>query len=291
MKKKFLAWGIVSVVAVLGLAGCSAATKEFNKNTGIVLVSREDGSGTRGAFVELFGLSEKQEDGSTYDRTSLEAIISNSTSVVMLTVNGNPYAMGYISLGSINNTIKPLKIDGVEPSIENVKNDSYKITRSFLLVTKPEVSDSAKDFIEYINSEEGQAIVEKSGYISVGNTGPYSGTGATEKVVIAGSSSVSPMMEKIKEGYLQTNPKANIEIQQSDSTVGITSTAEGIVDIGMASRELKQSEIDKNLVSQSIAKDALAVIVNLENPLEDLTTQQVGEVFGGKITQWSQLIS
>lgn len=289
MKKRCIALLMGCVVTLGMLTGCGANSGEFNKESEIIVVSREDGSGTRGAFVELFGLSKKMDDGSKYDMTSLEAIISNSTSVVMLSVKGNPYAIGYISLGSINDTIKPVKIDGVEPTIENVENGSYKVTRPFLIITKEQVSESAQDFIDFIQSEEGQAIVEKTGYVSVGNTGPYKGSAPTEKVAIAGSSSVAPLMEKLKEGYLTVNPDAKVEIQQSDSTVGVTSTAEGIVDIGMASRELKDSEKEKSLLSLEIARDAISLIINKENPIDNLTTEQVGAIYGGQTTSWAQI--
>ncbi|MDL2324308.1 substrate-binding domain-containing protein [Ruminococcaceae bacterium OttesenSCG-928-A16] len=284
--RKILALALAACVVAL-LAACTGEV--FSPSSEIVLVSREDGSGTRGAFVELFGVEEKDADGNKIDRTSLEANITSSTSVVMATVAGNPHAMGYISLGSVNNSIKVLAIDGVAASAENVKNGTYKIARPFNIATKGEVSEVTQDFIDYILSDQGQQVVEKAGYIPLAGTAAYNGSRPAGKVVVAGSSSVSPVMEKLKEAYLIINPSVNIEIQQSDSTTGMTSTAEGICDIGMASRELKQSEIEKGLAGQVIAQDGIAVIVNHQNPLMGLTSTQVKTIYIGQIAYWQEV--
>lgn len=255
----------------------------------ITVVSREDGSGTRGAFIELFGIQEEQ-DGEKVDMTTMDASVTNSTSVMMTTVAGDENAIGYISLGSLNDTVKAVKIDGAEASAENVANDTYKVSRPFNIVTGEEISETAQDFVNYIMSEEGQQIVEDNGYIKEdAEAEAYEGGAVSGKIVIAGSSSVTPVMEKLSEAYQALNKDVTIEVQQSDSTTGVNSTAEGICDIGMVSRELKDEEGELGLTAQVIARDGIAVIVNKDNDLEDLTTEQVKAIFTGETTEWEVL--
>ena len=254
------------------------------------VISREEGSGTRGAFIELFGIEQKNEDGEKTDYTTDDCDITNSTSVMMTSVAGNDCAIGYISLGSMNETVKALLIDGVKASVENIKNGSYKVARPFNIATKSEVSDSAKDFIAFIMSAEGQAVIEANGYIAVAEDAPaFDGGKVSGKIVIAGSSSVTPVMEKLKEAYENMNPNVEIELQQSDSSSGMASAIDGVCDIGMASRELKESELEKGLTGLTIAMDGIAVIVSLDNPLEGLTTEQVRDIYMGVITDWSEM--
>lgn len=256
----------------------------------ISVISREDGSGTRGAFIELFGIEEENADGEKVDNTTADASVSNSTAVVMTNVAQDPQAIGYISLGSLDDSVKALKVDGAEASVENVKNDSYKISRPFNIATKDDVSEVAQDFIDYIMSAEGQQIVEESGYIAVDDAAEaYAGSKPSGKVVVAGSSSVTPVMEKLKEGYEAVNSGAEIEIQQSDSTTGMESAISGVCDIGMASRELKDSETSEGLTGLEIALDGIAVIVNNENPLTDITSAQVKDIYTGAATNWEDL--
>ena len=254
----------------------------------ITVVSREDGSGTRGAFIELFGVEEKDADGNKVDNTTEEAEITNNTAVMMSTVAGNVDAIGYISLGSLNDSVKAAKIDGVEATAENIKSGEYKVSRPFNIATNGEVSDVAQDFIDYILSPEGQAVVEENGYIAVDSTEAES-TQPEGKVVVAGSSSVTPVMEKLKEAYAEVNPNAEIEIQQSDSTTGMTSAIDGICDIGMASRELKDEELEAGLTATTIANDGIAIIVNNDNPTDDLTADQVKSIYVGEVTTWGDL--
>ena len=254
----------------------------------ITVVSREDGSGTRGAFIELFGVEEKDADGNKVDNTTEEAEITNNTAVMMSTVAGDVDAIGYISLGSLNDSVKAVKIDGVEATAENIKSGEYKVSRPFNIATNGEVSDVAQDFIDYILSPEGQAVVEENGYIAVDSTEAES-TQPEGKVVVAGSSSVTPVMEKLKEAYAEVNPNAEIEIQQSDSTTGMTSAIDGICDIGMASRDLKDEELEAGLTSTTIANDGIAIIVNNDNPTEDLTVDQVKSIYVGEVTTWGDL--
>ncbi|WP_352401002.1 substrate-binding domain-containing protein [Anaerotignum sp.] len=296
MKKK-IGLGLVMLMLTSALVGCGGSSDgadngSADANSGanraaISVVSREDGSGTRGAFIELFGIEEKDAEGNKVDHTADTAEITNSTAVMMQTIAGNKDAIGYISLGSLNDTVKALEIDGAEATVENIKSGTYKISRPFNIATKDEVSAAAQDFINFIMSAEGQAVVEKSGYISQGNAGAYAASDAEGKVTVAGSSSVSPVMEKLKEAYAQANPNITIEVQQSDSTTGMTSTIEGICDIGMASRALKDSELEKGLTPSVIAMDGIAVIVNIDNAVNGLTTSLVKDIFTGVATDWS----
>lgn len=253
----------------------------------ITVVSREDGSGTRGAFIELFGVEVKNDAGEKMDMTTEDAEITNSTSVMMTTIAGNTEAIGYISLGSLNDTVKSIKIDGVDATVDNIKSGTYKISRPFNIATGATVSETAQDFINFIMSAEGQKVVEDSGYISEGSAGAYEAAGVTGKIVVAGSSSVTPVMEKLKEAYAVLNPDVTIEVQQSDSTTGVTATLEGVCDIGMASRELKDSELEKGITGTVIAIDGLAVIVNKESPVEELSSETVKGIYTGEITDWA----
>ncbi len=255
----------------------------------ITVLSREDGSGTRGAFIELFGIEQKDADGNKVDNTIDSAEITNSTSVMMTTVAGNKNAIGYVSLGSLDESqVKAVLIDGAQATAENVKDGTYKVSRPFNIATKGEPTGLAKDFIDYILSEEGQAVVEENGYVSEGNTGVFEGTGAEGKITVGGSSSVTPVMEKLKEAYAAVNPNATIEVQQSDSTTGMTSTIDGTYDIGMASRELKDEEAAE-LTGQVIALDGIAVIVNKENTIDELTSEDVLNIYTGATTDWSEI--
>ena len=255
----------------------------------INVISREDGSGTRGAFIELFGIEEKNDAGEKVDMTTEDAQITNNTSIMMTTVAGDTSAIGYISLGSLNDTVKAVKIDGADASAENVKNGSYKVSRPFNIVTKDDLSESAQDFVDFILSSDGQAVVEEEGYIPLDGTSAYTGSKPSGKVVVAGSSSVTPVMEKLAEAYQSLNSGVEIEVQQSDSTTGVTSASEGLCDIGMASRELKDSESALGLTTTVIATDGIAVIVNKESTVEDLTADQVKGIYTGEITDWSDI--
>ncbi len=280
--KKILS--MILAVCVCMMGACALA--EFDSSSTINVYSREDGSGTRGAFIELFGVEVKDDDGNKVDMTTEEAVVTNSTSVMLTGVAGDTYAIGYVSLGSLNDTVKALTIDGVEASVENIKSGDYAIARPFNIAYGDELSDVAQDFVDYILSAEGQAIIEDNGYISVAGEESYSGSAPEGKVVVAGSSSVSPVMEKLIEAYEEVNPNAEIELQQSDSTTGINAAIEGICDIGMASRELKDSEIESGLTSTVIAMDGIAVIVNLDNTIDDISSETVRAIFTGEITTW-----
>ena len=255
----------------------------------IDVISREDGSGTRGAFIELFGVEQKDASGEKVDYTTDDAEITNSTEVMITSVAGDRQAIGYISLGSLNDSVKALKIDGAAATVDDIKDGTYKIARPFNIVTTGEVSDVAQDFINFIFSEEGQKVVEDNGYISQGNQGAYTASGKSGKVTVAGSSSVTPVMEKLAEAYKALNSEVTVEVQQSDSTTGVTSALEGVCDIGMASRDLKEEETAKGAQGQVIAMDGIAVVVNNDNPVDDLTSEQVKDIYVGDTTDWSEL--
>ena len=300
--RKLLAMTLVVAMTGALVAGCGSKseetgaegegeqqTAEWDASNDITVVSREDGSGTRGAFIELFGIEQKDENGNKVDHTTEDANITNSTEVMMSTVAGNEYAIGYVSLGSLGDSVKAVNIDGAEATEENIKAGTYKVSRPFNIATKDEISDIAQDFINFILSEEGQKVVSENGYISLDDVKPYESNGATGKVVVAGSSSVTPVMEKLKEAYQKVNSGAEIEINQSDSTTGMTSAMSGICDIGMASRELKDEEAQE-LTSIVIATDGIAVIVNNDSPVEELTSDQVKAIFTGETVAWDEIV-
>ena len=286
------------VLAMTALVGCGGgeegadADGGFNPAKKVAVMSREDGSGTRGAFVELFGVEQKNAEGVKVDMTTLDASITNNTAAMMTGVAGNEYAIGYISLGSLDDSVKALKIDGAEASVENIKNGSYGVARPFNVAFKEPMSDVAKDFLDFIASADGQAVIEANGYIAI-NDGAvaYSGAAVEGKIVVAGSSSVTPVMEKLKEAYLALNPNVAIDIQQSDSSTGMTSAIDGTCDIGMASRALKDSELAGGLVGTTIAMDGIAVIVNHANTIDELSTEQVMEIYTGAVTTWDEAVN
>lgn len=276
--KKFLALLSCAVLMAATAVGCGS------QNEKITVVSREDGSGTRSAFSELMGVV---KDGK--DNTTDTAEVTNSTSVMLTTVAGNKAAIGYVSLGSLNDTVKAIKVDGVEATAENVKAGKYAVSRPFNIVTGKDLTPLAQDFISYILSTDGQAVVDEKGYISVTQGEAYKASGQTGTLTIAGSTSVAPLMEVLADKYMALNSGVKIEIQQSGSSAGITSAVEGVCQIGMASRELKDSETAKGVTATKIAMDGIAVIVNKDNSFSELTSDQIRKIYTGETTQWSDL--
>ena len=264
------------------------ALADFDAGKLINVISREEGSGTRSAFVELTGVEQKMNDKKV-DMTTEDAQITNNTAVMLTTVAGDSDAIGYVSLGSMNESVKAVSVENVEASAENVANGSYKIARPFNIAYRGDaITELGKDFIAYVMSAEGQAIVAANGYVASGNAGAYAGGKPQGKLVIAGSSSVSPVMEKLAEAYQALNPDAQIEIQTSDSTTGMTAAVDGSCEIGMASRALKEAEAAQ-LTNVTIAMDGIAVIVNLENPVGDLTVEQIGAIYTGDVMSWDEI--
>ena len=294
--KKIFAIILAMVMATAVLASCGNTGDGDNKSTfdpakEIGVISRENGSGTRGAFIELFGIEQKNEAGEKIDHTTMEAVITNSTAVMMTSVAGDKYAIGYLSLGSLDETqVKAVAIDGVAATVENIENGTYKIARPFNIVTKAGLSTAAQDFINFIMSADGQAVIEKGGYIAVSDAAAYTGSISSGKIVVSGSSSVTPIMEKLKEAYIAKNPGVTVEVQQSDSSTGVANAIDGTCDIGMASRELKDSEVAKGVSSTVIAMDGIAVIVNHENTVDNLTAEQVMKIFMGDLVKWSEVV-
>ncbi len=295
--KKILSLGLAALMTVFALTGCGADKGTDNNNGGtgtgtdaISVLTREEGSGTRGAFIELLGIEEKNADGKKVDKTIDTAETTNSTSVMITTVQGNKAAIGYISLGSLDKSkVKALKVDGAEAATDNVKNGEYKVSRPFNIATKGDTTGVASDFIKFILSADGQAVVEKNGYISEGNTGAYKASGQKGKITIGGSSSVTPVMEKLKEAYVKLNPDVTVDVQQNDSSSGMKGAIDGIYDIGMASRDVKDSEKEAGLNSIKIALDGIAVIVNKDNTLDAITSEQIKNIYTGSLTKWSEI--
>lgn len=283
-----LACGVLTAGLLTGCGGSSSDTAGAD-DAEITVVSREDGSGTRGAFVELFGVQDEDDKGEKTDMTTEDATITSSTEVVMTTVAGNKNAIGYCSLGSLNDTVKAVKIDGVEATVDNINNGKYAISRPFNIATNGTPSEVTQDFINYILSEDGQKIVEENGYIKASDTGAFKSNGAKGKIVVAGSSSVSPVMEKLMEAYKKVNTGADVELQESDSTTGMKNAIAKTCDIGMASRDLKDSETSAGLKATVIAKDGITVVVNKENSIDNLTKDQVNNIYRGKITTWGEV--
>lgn len=287
MNKKKITLIIAGLLSVFFMTACNETKKSAGTKKEITVISREAGSGTRDAFAELVGTFVK-ENGKKKDVTTKEALTIDGTQGVLSTVFGNENAVGYISLGSLNETVKALKIDGVEPTKGNVKSTAYPISRPFNIAVKGELKDVAKDFIEFIMSADGQSIVDANGYVSVVNGSKYSAKNLRGKIVVAGSSSVSPIMEKLKEAYVRLNPNVEIEIQTTDSSSGMMAAKEGACDIGMASRELKASE-SEILRGMTIARDGIAVIINRKNPVENMTVATLRNIYTGTLRFWEQV--
>jgi len=291
--KRILTIGIILILGASILGGCGAnnstdSGKGFNLDKEIVVISREEGSGTRGAFVEITGIEAKDELGNTVDRTYEEAIVYNGTNQVLTAVAGNEYAIGYVSTGSLNETVRALKIDGVEPTTENIKNGSYKIARPFNIATKGNLTEITQDFIDFIMSKEGQEIVSEDFIAVDDNAAPYAGSKPSGKIIIAGSTSVTPVMEKLREAYLEINPEAEIEIHSTGSSAGMQAVINDTADIGMASRDLNDSE-KADLDYMAIAIDGIAVINNPANTIDNLSLEDVTKIFIGEITRWSHI--
>ncbi|WP_289149132.1 substrate-binding domain-containing protein [uncultured Ruminococcus sp.] len=269
-------------LAATMLASCGGSSDK------ITVISREDGSGTRGAFIELTGIEEKDSNGNKTDNTKKDALICKSTDVVLTQVSGDKNAIGYISFGSLNDTVKALKVEGVEPSTATIESGDYKIVRPFNIAVKDGLSDAAQDFENYILSSDGQDIIEKAGYIKIDKSAAaYASNNASGKVVVSGSSSVTPVMEKLAEAYQKANTNVTVDVQQSDSSTGIKDAINGTSDIGMASRDISDDELSQGIKSVTIAQDAIAVIVNKDNTVEDITMDEIKAIYTGSKTTWS----
>ena len=291
MRKKILAVMSAVVITTLAFTGCGSSNETSTDKTSdgvsgeITVVSREEGSGTRDAFVELLGILDEEEN----DLTTQMAEVTNSTSVMISTVAQNEKAIGYVSLGSLSDDVKSIQVDGVDATAENIKSGFYKVSRPFNLAYKEDaLTDLDKDFIKFIMSEQGQAVVDQEGYISLDAEGSYESAGLKGKITLAGSTSVAPLMDVMKDEYVKLNPDVTIEIQESGSSAGIQSAMEGATEIGMSSRELKEDEA-KELTSKQIAMDGIAVIVNKNNTTDNLTSEQIQSIYTGDVTDWADV--
>ena len=286
--KKIIAVLLVTIMAAASFAGCAGGAGGFNQNRDITVVSREDGSGTRGAFTELTGVL-VTVDGNSTDMTSPEASIQNGTNAIMTNVAGDNYAIGYISTGSIGDTIKTVNVDGVAPTTANILTGTYKISRPFIIITQDNLSPVAVDFINFIMSVEGQNVIGIS-YIPIDQNPPaFTSNGAAGTIVIGGSTSVTPVMELLREHYLEINPGAVIEVHGTGSGAGITGAIDGLLDIGMSSREIRDSEMEQLHQEITICMDGIAVIVNKSNPIENLTIEQIRQIFTGEVSRWADV--
>lgn len=278
---------LAAIFTSVALAATMLASCGGNSDK-ITVISREDGSGTRGAFIELTGIEEKDSNGNKTDNTKKDALICKSTDVVLTQVSGDKNAIGYISFGSLNDTVKALKVEGVEPSTATIESGDYKIVRPFNIAVKDGLSDAAQDFENYILSSEGQDIIEKAGYIKIDKSAAaYASNNVSGKVVVSGSSSVTPVMEKLAEAYQKANTNVTVDVQQSDSSTGIKDAINGTSDIGMASRDISDDELSQGIKSVTIAQDAIAVIVNKDNAVEDITMDEIKAIYTGSKTTWS----
>lgn len=295
MKRRIVVSLLVAAIAAVNLTGCQKSVQAGSDGAevlsgDITVISREEGSGTRGAFVELIGIEEKI-DGEKVDQTTPDAQITNSTSVMMTTVAEDENALGYISLGSLNDTVKTIKVDGAAATEENIKKGTYKVARPFNVVRKEGNKNAVvDDFIDFIYSEDGQALVSDNGYVPTLESVVFESAKPKGKAVIGGSSSVSPLMEKLIEAYQTINPQASLELQTTDSTTGVSSTLDGSYDLGMASREIKAEEINKGAIPLAIATDGIAVIVNKRNSLEDITSTDLRAIYVGEMLAWDEIV-
>ena len=262
---------------------------DFDTDQDITVITREDGSGTRGAFIELTGVEEKNDAGEKEDMTTQAAATQNSTNGVMTAVANDETAIGYISLGSLNDTVKAVTVGGVEATAENVSNGTYTLARPFNIVTNGEPTDPvAVDFIAYCMSPDGQALATEDGYIG-GEGTEYTSTQPSGSITVGGSTSVSPLMEKLIEAYKTVNPNATVELLTSDSTTGVTGALDGTYTVGMASRELKDTETAEGAQATVLAMDGIAVVVNPANSVSDLSVDQIKSIYTGEATVWSDL--
>jgi len=281
-----------ALMTAVVVSGCGRNIERgFSGQEQIGVISREEGSGTRGAFVEIFRVETENENGEAVDNITQKAVVTNNTAVMMMTVAADRHAIGYISLGSLNDTVRALKIDGSAPSAENIKNGSYKAVRQLSVVIGDKLSLPAQDFLSFIMSSHGQQIVETAGYVGATDAPVYTDRAQSGKVVISGSSSVAPVMERLREAYIKINPEVAVEVQQSDSATGIADTIDGSCDIGMISRSLRKSEMDKGVTATVLALDGIAVIVNNENRINDLSSEQIRRIFTGEYERWMQIMN
>ena len=255
--------------------------EDFDADRVIAVFTREDGSGTRSAFIEITGVG---------DDMYIEAVVQNETAQILTSVETNDSGIGYVSVGSLSDSVKALEIDGVIPSNETIMDGSYSLQRPFLVVVTDEKKNDplVQDFLDFMLSIEGQELAANRTTQAVDNPSAYSPSGLSGTLKVGGSTSVEPLMQQMREAYIAHNPGVEIEISGGGSGTGINEATEGILDLGMSSRELRDNE--KELLTDiAIALDGVAVIVNAANPLTGLTLDQVREIYVGEIIRWNQI--
>jgi len=254
---------------------------DFDADRVIAVFTREDGSGTRDAFVSLTGVG---------DDMYVEAVVESETNQILTKIESNDTAIGYVSVGSLNPNVKALEIDGIAPSNETIMDGSYKLQRPLLVCVNADKENDplVKDFIAFMISAEGQEQSASKWTVIDSDAPSYTSAGLSGVLKVGGSTSVEPLMQKLAEAYIALNPDVDIEISGGGSGTGINEATEGIIDIGMSSRNLKDEEKGA-LTATVIALDGVAVIINPANPITNMTTEQVRAIFTGEITRWNQL--
>ena len=254
---------------------------EFDADRVIAVFTREDGSGTRSAFIEITGVG---------DDMYVEAVVQNETAQILTSVETNEAGIGYVSVGSLSDSVKALEIDGVLPSNDTIMDGTYTLQRPFLVVVTDEKKDDplVQDFIDFMLSAQGQEISASRWTMVLSNAHTYESSGLTGLLTVGGSTSVEPLMQRLREAYIALNPGVEIEVSGGGSGTGINQATEGILDIGMSSRELRDAEKEE-LTDIAIALDGVAVIVNKANPINELSIEQVKEIFTGEKTRWNQI--
>ena len=260
-----------------------SAAGDFDVATDIHVITREDGSGTRGAFSEIANIVDENGD----DAITQSATVQNGTSAVMQGVAGDVYAIGYISLGSLDNSVKAVNVNGIEATPENIMSGDYEVARNFNVAYGGELSEVAQDFWDFMFSAQAQELVAEEGYVSVDTEATeYEAKALAGDITIVGSTSVQPIMERMAQAYREYNPDVVIDITAPGSGAGVTAAIDGTADIGMASRELSDEEQAQLSETAAIAVDGIAVILHLDNITEDLSLEDISGIYSGDITTW-----
>lgn len=265
-------------------SGTEEVAGDFDASSDIHVITREDGSGTRTAFTEIAGVVDENDD----DIITPTATVQNGTNAVMQGVAGDVYSIGYISLGSLNDSVKAVSVNGVAAEADLVASGEYEVARNFNVTYGGELSEVAQDFWDFMFSAQGQELAVDEGYVAADASAPeYEAKGLSGDITIVGSTSVEPVIEAMSEAYRELNPDVSIDITAPGSGAGVTAAIDGTADIGMASRELSDEEQDQVTETAAIAVDGIAVIVHNDNPLEDLSLEDIAGIYLGDLTSWN----
>lgn len=288
--KQWWFWGIV-LIFIFGIYFIfninKLTSQKFESDREIHLYTRELGSGTRSAFTSVTHLTDENGD----DILSPKATVQNSTSATMQAVESDSHGISYISLGSLNSSVKAVSIDGIEPTSENIQNGDYQLIRNFNVTYGQELSEVAQDFWNFMFSAQAQELVAEDGYVPVNSNAPeYKPAGLSGKISIVGSTSVEPTIQRFSEVYKKLNPNVTIDITAPGSGAGITSAIDGSADIGMSSREPDEDEAAQLMETSPIAIDGIVVIVNNNNPLENLEIQEIQGIYLEYLKTWNEVL-